>query len=247
MLLWNLAKQLLICSNKYDCYNHTNKSYSKKGTFTMNISHYVVVLTPLIIQSLYGMDNEYKGLSNKTKKDRIYEMVSFNENCPYEKLEQLLSTGIDFNDGGLLTSVVYQAYEPVRILSLFIAHGLQVNNQLAGWCINKTILHVAAHSTKPEIAEFLLQQPGIFCNMQDDEGRTPLHYAAQSQEILLETMATMHRSQRYFDHTKDLKKAAIVKLLLAHGAYPATRDHQGKTPLTFARESDNQATIALLQ
>jgi ankyrin repeat protein len=45
---------------------------------------------------------------------------------------------------------------------------------------NLTALHFAARTGSPELVDLLFRQPGIKINVQDDEGCTPLHIAAQA-------------------------------------------------------------------
>ena len=76
--------------------------------------------------------------------------------------------------------------------------------------LKQTSLHIAASSNKPKLIETLLRTCGSLLDVQDGDGRTPLHIAA------------------------DMDNISIVKQLLIAGARVDTCDKNQDTPLHLA-------------
>jgi len=82
-----------------------------------------------------------------------------------------------------------------------------------------TSLFIALSSGHPEVVEFLLEH-GADPNIKNNDGSTPLHYAA--------------------DNSK------VVEVLLEHGADLNIRDKYGATPLHDAAENGHPEVVELL-
>jgi len=89
---------------------------------------------------------------------------------------------------------------------------------------NRTALHIAARDNREDIVEVLISR-GADIAAQDDEGSTPLHYAA-------------------FTYGKGVS-AAIS--LLKHGANSNAVQLNGMTPCYIAQLNDNPNLVELLQ
>lgn len=101
-----------------------------------------------------------------------------------------------------------------------------------------TAFSVAVRSTKPKIAEILLQQPGIDVNLADNDQRTPLH------------IATIALAEGVFDSQSDAKpKEKLLNLLLKHPSIQANLpDKSGDTPLhvCIKHVSGTERSISIL-
>jgi ankyrin repeat protein len=111
----------------------------------------------------------------------------------------------------------------LELITLLLSRG--ANPRYRGW--NKsTVLHFAANAERSnvEILDYLFEL-GLEVNVRDDQGLTPLHWAAM------------------FGHEDNLK------WLLGHGADPKLKSEKGKTALNLAMESqiDRSRAIELLR
>ncbi len=117
---------------------------------------------------------------------------------------------------------------------------------------NQTILHVAACKKKYTLLHYLMEKSErITC---DHQGETILHYLCRinTPEDLMALIIKKYASQ--INIKNKLKRTALwyacqknnfhhTALLIKYGANPNIQDHEGYTPLFFAR---NQITIKLL-
>jgi serine/threonine-protein phosphatase 6 regulatory ankyrin repeat subunit B len=117
---------------------------------------------------------------------------------------------------------------------------------------NLTALHFAARTGSPEIVDLLFREPGIKINVQDDDGCTPLHIAAQAghvnvverflgQDPCLIGLTTQNsNSFTPLDLAIDKGHVAVVKVLLQFTAESdLTRKNScsGNTTLHIATKS----------
>jgi uncharacterized protein len=105
--------------------------------------------------------------------------------------------------------------------SLLLTHGAHVHRFSHNAMHNQPLHACIALSRNPETVRILIAQ-GADVNMEQAGGYTPLHQAAAS------------------------GLAEITTLLLAAGAHPDSRCHQGKMPADYARERKHDAVVALL-
>ena len=91
---------------------------------------------------------------------------------------------------------------------------------------DRIFLHLAVLGWAPDIIPELLER-GADVNTKDDDGRAPLHDAAElSPSILRDMMGQKFRP--------------IVQALVDHGADVNVRDSKGKTPLDLAMQSEHE-------
>ena len=91
-----------------------------------------------------------------------------------------------------------------------------------------TPLHYAAASGSREMVEFFAKHCSQMCELQDDTGKTPLHYAARS---FGRSCGNIETTQFLVTKCPEMCKA---------------QDHQGKTPLHHAARCGNLETVKFL-
>ncbi|MEB3177910.1 MAG: ankyrin repeat domain-containing protein, partial [Nostocaceae cyanobacterium] len=89
----------------------------------------------------------------------------------------------------------------------------------------RTLLHWAAKSANESVIKFLLDR-GAKVNIQDKQGKTPLHFAAVASPY----------------STED-----ALKLLIAKGADVNVKDKNGNTPLSLAAKSQFKEVVKFLK
>lgn len=125
----------------------------------------------------------------------------------------------------------------------------------------RTPLSHAASGSSAVVVRTLLHRR-VHANSQDKKGRTPLSYAAEHGheaivELLLRYDATEPDTQdrrgrsplSYAANGRYTARggcAAVVKMLLDHGANPDARDNEGRTPLSYAAFRDSSVIVTML-
>lgn len=107
----------------------------------------------------------------------------------------------------------------LALVEVLLKNGAGVDAEYNGF---GTSLHAAVRSQCVQIVEALIKA-GASVNAADAKGATPLHEAA-------------------WGHESD----SIVKLLLNHGANPASRNVAGETPLDIALQRSNLVAARML-
>jgi ankyrin repeat protein len=132
-----------------------------------------------------------------------------------------------------------------------INKGVDVNTQLRGYAPS---LATVWGRKQPLILELLLAR-GADPNATDEYGWSLLHYAADSQEItklLLDHGAKPNVRERGFGYTPlhwaaRNGHAAVVQLLVEHGANVNAKDYEEETALRRAREYGHEEIAQLLR
>lgn len=173
----------------------------------------------------------------------------------YEKVEKLLSGGLDLNyddPKNLPPLHIAASYGYTKIANILLEKKADINKSDSA---GQTPLHHAAKNDHIEIAELLLNKKADI-NAGDKSGLTPLHHAAINNNIgiiklLIEKGAdinkldNMHNTPLHYaaqnNHTK-----AVTLLLDAHAKRDSFNNHN-KTPLDLAIKKDHTAVIKLLQ
>jgi len=121
-----------------------------------------------------------------------------------------------------------------------------------------TGLHVVASIGLAKIAQLLLEREGVDANSKDEDGRTPLLWAADNGheavvQLLLEHEGVDANSKDEDGRTPLLWAAAngheaVVQLLLEHEGVDAdSKDEYRRTPLLWAADNGHEAVVRLLK
>ena len=112
-------------------------------------------------------------------------------------------------------------------------------------CLHRTPLHVAAGSrASASLIELLAHAHPAACDAQDEERKTPLHFACDSSCVLFES--DIHESGSI---PRQPPNHEVVAVLLSYSVHAVTlEDDEGMTPLEHAIQSDaSMETVKLLQ
>ena len=144
------------------------------------------------------------------------------------------------------------------MVELLIARGANVNAKGGeGWLFERgTPLHTAAWMFgDPEIAELLIAA-GADLNAKDEDGCTPLHYAADNGHkpvavLLIEKGADVNAKDKWawtpLHYACWENYREMAEFLLTKGADLNAREEKGKTPLSVAKEEGNTEIVELLR
>jgi len=140
-----------------------------------------------------------------------------------------------------------------EIARLLIDAGFDIHQPIAK---GSTYLHDAALKGQRKMVQLLLNK-GAAVDAFDESGATPLHNAALNGSadviaLLLDHGAKIDLREEQSGATALMLAASLgrtdaVRLLLTRGASGALKDRAGHTALDRAKESDDQATIKLLE
>jgi len=122
----------------------------------------------------------------------------------------------------------------------------------------RTPLHMFGMEYRRDEYLALLASGEYDVNAQDADGKTPLHYAAEQQQVeivsaLLDAGADPNIPEIHYGNTPLVtaifwvdETGAAVEKMLAKGADPTIADHKGSTPLDLARGTSKPANQRLL-
>jgi cytohesin len=105
-----------------------------------------------------------------------------------------------------------------------------------------TPLNVAIEEGEKEIAELLILK-NANVNLKDEEGKTPLHYAADYCKI---TAPKSETRRKEMENELALAKS-MIELLVQEGANINAKDVYGNTPLDIAKRYNHKAILDLLE
>jgi ankyrin repeat protein len=113
-------------------------------------------------------------------------------------------------------------------------------------CLDRTPLHVAAGSkASASLLKLLADACPAACDVQDEEGKTPLHFACDSSCVLFEEDHDNHGNGT----SKPPPNHEAVAALLSYSIHAATlKDDEDMTPLEHAIMSQaSSQTVELLE
>lgn len=164
--------------------------------------------------------------SNKTKRhSRSALHVAIAHSSNYNISRLLIEKGADITNSSIDGSTPFHTFFNAVVGKLALRYGKDMDVSVKD-CRGRTACHYLAWSNESTIGDAKAYSVDGTCLMsQDDEGRSPLHYAARRGNMEL---------AKYF-----------LKLVPSHAVHQA--DHHGKTAFHYAMESKRVAILDILQ
>jgi ankyrin repeat protein len=184
----------------------------------------------------------------------------------FQTVELLRHNGANVNfrrDDGETPLVSAAWYGDLEVVRLLLDYKVDVNaraldNWTAIYCVSNgphSGFPVTPHygpQLLPDVARLLLEH-GADVNARVDNGMTPLHIAADNEEVvgvLLEHDANVgaedNRGRTPFHVAAESGKVEVVRVLLEHGANVGAEDHRGRTPFHVAAEYGRVEVVRVL-
>jgi hypothetical protein len=155
---------------------------------------------------------------------------------------------------GLFGWAVKEQHQPLLLIALNMRKDLQKVCDLPSIGERLSALHIASRLGYDDVAKVLLDLCKV--NLQDEDGYTPLHHAAEKGHIkvvqLLLDKSGPQINIRSNSQSTPLCLAAskghetVVKLLIDRGANLEAENEVGRTPLLWAAEKGHEAVVKLL-
>ena len=116
-------------------------------------------------------------------------------------------------------------------------------------CLNRTPLHVAAGcKASASLIKLIARSYPAACDVQDDEGKTPLHFACDSSCVLFEDQVDIDENDASIPSQESPKHKSIVALLSVSLHATTLEDDEEMSPLEHAIMSNaSLKTVKLLQ
>jgi ankyrin repeat protein len=178
--------------------------------------------------------NQYVSIDKACQRGDVEEVEALLKEHPG------LAFGTDAGGWTLLHVLAYQGRINDAWVLLLVHKAVEVNSKDR---YGLTALHIAAAYGKKDVAELLLSYQAD-ANAKDDNGSTPLHWAAR--------LVSIPQDPQPFDRSAEeervlrLKKVSVAELLLANGADVNARSKRGVTPWDLAKGNHHQTMAELL-
>lgn len=152
-----------------------------------------------------------------------FKLVALKHPLAFQALDKVIASSEDFNGMTFLHAAVRNS-PPYEIIAKMIE--ICPDSPRACDCLNRTPLHVAAGvgASVAVIHHLVISYPEA-CNIQDEDGRTPLHFACDSESLLFEGD----------QGRRDPPSYEVVKALLSGSIKSASiEDEDNTSPLEYA-------------
>jgi uncharacterized protein len=152
--------------------------------------------------------------------DEIRQAIKYSTRS--EAIDLIKNSDIDVLDGESRTPLIHAASEGnIEISQWLVANGAELNHQdRTGWCA----LHYAVQGRHVKVINFLVENDATV-DLKDHYGNTPLWQAT-------------------FDARGDYE---LVRLLVAEGASPISKNKSNRSPLDFAEQIGDETLVAELK
>ncbi|UKZ53087.1 hypothetical protein TrVGV298_006875 [Trichoderma virens] len=119
----------------------------------------------------------------------------------------------------------------------------------------RTPLSLSAEAGSKEAVQALLKRDGVDANLKDEDGRTPLSYAAEKShwtvvQILVRNNADVDLKDNIgrtpLSYAAANEGPKIIRYLLQQNADINLKDNVGRTPLSYAAENGHQIEVEIL-
>ncbi|MEM9008290.1 MAG: ankyrin repeat domain-containing protein [Cyanobacteria bacterium P01_F01_bin.86] len=208
---------MMLCGSEVDVANGMPNTTADCQTISHPLLHQLITwpntADPEIIDVLieYGADVNGQNMKGETLLHVLAGRLPIPEEWVSKVGTTLIAHGTDVNlrdqQGRTALEIALCSETPSnRLVAQLVDSGVDIEAMNRQSICDATLLHLAAKTNNPALAEVALAQ-GIAINVSNDKGQTPLHY---------------------------LRGAAVGELLIAQGADLNARDTAGHTPLEAA-------------
>lgn len=164
-----------------------------------------------------------------------FDRIAIQNPKAFQSLSQIISSTEEFNGMTFLHTIVRNR-APVQVVADVIR--ICPDSPRACDCLNRTPLHVAAGiGASDEVVEELCTAYPEACKIQDEDGKTPLHFACDVE-------CTLFDGQQ---ERRDPPTFEVIRTLLCESIAPAsTEDDDGVNPLEYAIFSNADLRVVRL-
>mmetsp|Transcript_20478 Transcript_20478/g.41102 ORF Transcript_20478/g.41102 Transcript_20478/m.41102 type:complete len:230 (+) Transcript_20478:174-863(+) len=196
-----------------------------------------------MLQSIFLHQNEIAYLSNvlhmiDCQNWQALQLTILNNPAVFQTFSLKISKCSELNGMTFLHACV-RYNPPAHIVQLIVNLNQESANSVD--CLGRTALHIAA-GTRADVStiQILTEACPMAVDIQDQDGKTPLHFACDSSCELFEGDENLQRPLPCLDSIKILLSASCMSV--------ATEDEDGMSPLEYAIMSEaDYEVITLLQ